>query len=104
MKILLFVGIRVFLAKMLLSSCFSLPYNQFTIGTFVIDCSAIARNDDLYFVFFFMFTIDREDGARMLEVSTRTIDRYIRSGKIRAKKRGKKVFLHEEDVRAFKTE
>ena len=49
-----------------------------------------------------MFTIDREDGAEMLGISTRTLDRYIRSGKLRAKKRGKKVFLHTEDVMRMK--
>lgn len=49
-----------------------------------------------------MFTIDREDGATMLSISTRTLDRYIRAGKIRAKKRGKKVFLHSEDVLKLK--
>ena len=49
-----------------------------------------------------MFTIEREDGASMLGISTRTLDRYIRAGKIRAKKRGKKVFLHTEDVMKLK--
>jgi len=49
-----------------------------------------------------MFTIDREDGATMLGISTRTLDRYIRAGKIRAKKKGKKVFLHSDDVLKLK--
>lgn len=31
--------------------------------------------------------------------STRTIDRHISAGKIRSKRIGKKVFLHDEDVR-----
>lgn len=45
------------------------------------------------------YTIDREQGAKILSASTRTIDRYIRAGKIRSKKMGKKVFLHEDDVK-----
>lgn len=44
------------------------------------------------------YTIDRLEGAKILNCSTRTIDRYIRSGKVRAKRVGKKVFLHEEDI------
>lgn len=44
------------------------------------------------------YTVDREEGAEELNMSTRTVDRYIRAGKIRAKKIGKKVFLHAEDV------
>jgi len=54
------------------------------------------------FVYNRMFTIDREDGATMLGISTRTLDRYIRAGKIRAKKKGKKVFLHSDDVLKLK--
>ena len=37
------------------------------------------------------YTIDREEGAELLGMSTRTVDRYIRAGKIRSKKMGKKV-------------
>jgi len=44
------------------------------------------------------YTVDREEGAVQLNMSTRTVDRYIRAGKIRSKKIGKKVFLHAEDV------
>ncbi len=45
------------------------------------------------------YTIDRYQGANILGCSTRTIDRHISAGKIRSKRVGKKVFLHDEDVR-----
>lgn len=44
------------------------------------------------------YTIDRYEGAKILNCSTRTIDRYISAGKIRSKRMGKKVFLHDEDI------
>lgn len=46
-----------------------------------------------------MYSVDRIEAASLLGMSTRTIDRYIRSGKIRSKKVGKKVFLHDEDIK-----
>lgn len=45
------------------------------------------------------YTIDRYEGAKILDCSTRTVDRYISAGKIRSKRMGKKVYLHDEDVR-----
>lgn len=45
-----------------------------------------------------VYTISREDAARMLGVSTRTIDRYVSSGKIRSKRDGKLLLLHEDDI------
>ncbi|MDD2891736.1 MAG: helix-turn-helix domain-containing protein [Candidatus Gracilibacteria bacterium] len=45
------------------------------------------------------YTIDRYEGAKILGCSTRTIDRYISAGKIRSKRIGKKVYLHDEDMR-----
>lgn len=45
------------------------------------------------------YTIDRYEGATILDCSTRTVDRYISAGKIRSKRIGKKVFLHDEDIR-----
>lgn len=44
------------------------------------------------------FAIDRVEAARRLSVSTRTVDRHISAGRIRTKRIGKKMFLHEEDV------
>ena len=49
-----------------------------------------------------MYSIDREQWAKLLNMSTRTIDRYIRSGKLRSKKVWKKVFLHNTDVEILK--
>lgn len=45
------------------------------------------------------YTVDRYEGAKILNCSTRTIDRYISAGKIRSKRMGKKIFLHDEDIR-----
>ena len=45
-----------------------------------------------------MYTLTRNDAAKLIHVSTRSIDRYIKSGKIRTKKDGKIIFLHEGDV------
>ena len=48
------------------------------------------------------FAIDRVEAARRLSVSTRTVDRHIKSGKIRTKRIGKKMFLHEEDIESLR--
>jgi excisionase family DNA binding protein len=44
------------------------------------------------------YTHSREEAAIELGVSTRTLDRYVKSGKIRAQRRGKMVFIHDEDL------
>ena len=49
-----------------------------------------------------MYSTDRTKWAKILGVSTRTLDRYIRSGKIRSQKKWKKVFLNDEDVNVLK--
>ncbi|EKD66088.1 MAG: hypothetical protein ACD_49C00066G0012 [uncultured bacterium (gcode 4)] len=49
-----------------------------------------------------MYSIDRTKWAKILDVSTRTLDRYIRSGKIRSQKKWKKVFLNDDDVNVLK--
>ena len=49
------------------------------------------------------FAIDRVEAARRLSVSTRTVDRHISAGRIRTKRIGKKMFLHEEDVEVIRT-
>lgn len=51
----------------------------------------------LYFLFM-VFTLTRDSASKMIGVSTRTIDRYIQSGKIRTKRDGKVIMLHREDV------
>ena len=48
------------------------------------------------------FSLDREAAARRLGVSTRTIDRHIRSGKVQTRRIGKKLFLEENDVEALR--
>lgn len=46
-----------------------------------------------------MYTITREQASVELNMSTRSIDRYIRSGKLRSKKEGKIVYIHTDDVK-----
>ena len=50
------------------------------------------------------FTITRDKAAELLWISTRTIDRYIKSGKLWYKKVANKVFLAVEEVDALKSE
>jgi excisionase family DNA binding protein len=50
------------------------------------------------------FTIDRLEASRRLGVSTRTVDRFIQTGRIATKRIGKKVFLDEDDVTRVKEE
>ena len=45
-----------------------------------------------------MYRYTRQEAAEKLNVSTRSIDRYIRSGKLRGKKEGKIIYIHEQDV------
>lgn len=47
------------------------------------------------------YTISRDEASKMLGVSTRTIDRYISAGKIRAKREGKVIMLHNDDVKKY---
>jgi excisionase family DNA binding protein len=48
------------------------------------------------------FTIARRDAAAVLDVSTRTIDRYIRNKKLSARKKGGNILLNEEEVENLK--
>ncbi len=45
-----------------------------------------------------MYKLTRKEAAKKLWVSTRSIDRYIKSGKIRAKKDGKIVYVNNSDI------
>lgn len=45
-----------------------------------------------------MYNITRQDAADILNVSTRSIDRYVKSGKLRSKKIGKIIYIHEWDI------
>lgn len=48
-----------------------------------------------------MYKITREKAANMLNVSTRTVDRYIRAWKLRSKKEWKIVYINEDDINNF---
>lgn len=45
-----------------------------------------------------IYTISRESAAKILNISTRTIDRYIRSGKLTYKKVANKVILAKDEI------
>ncbi len=45
-----------------------------------------------------MYKITREQASEELNMSTRSIDRYIRSGKLRSKKEWKIVYIHQSDI------
>ena len=45
------------------------------------------------------YTVTRNQAASLLGVSTRTIDRYVKSGKLSYKKIANKVILNEEELR-----
>jgi len=49
------------------------------------------------------FTIDRKDASELVGVSLRTLDRYIRSGRLKARKINGFVKLDENEVKAFRT-
>ena len=48
------------------------------------------------------YTVSREDAAVQLEMSTRSVDRYIRRGKLRARKVGKMVWIHGQDLEVLR--
>jgi excisionase family DNA binding protein len=50
------------------------------------------------------YSISREAAASYLNVSTRTIDRYVKSGKLSYKKIANKVILAKEQVDELKEE
>ncbi len=50
------------------------------------------------------YTITRNQAASLLWVSTRTIDRYVKSGKLSYKKIANKVILNEEELRVLQSE
>jgi excisionase family DNA binding protein len=45
-----------------------------------------------------MYKYTRQEAAELLGISTRSVDRYIKSGKLRSKKDGKIVFVKWSDV------
>lgn len=50
------------------------------------------------------YTINRNQAASMLWVSTRTIDRYVKSWKLSYKKIANKVILNEEELKILQSE
>lgn len=50
------------------------------------------------------YTVTRNQAATMLWVSTRTIDRYVKSGKLSYKKIANKVILNEEELKVLESE
>jgi len=50
------------------------------------------------------YTVSRNQAATLLGVSTRTIDRYVKSGKLSYKKVANKVILNEEELRVLQNE
>ena len=45
-----------------------------------------------------MYTITRQAAADKLGISTRSIDRYVKAGKLRCKKEGKIIYIHTQDI------
>ena len=50
------------------------------------------------------YTITRNQAASLLWISTRTIDRYVKSGKLSYKKVANKVILNEEELKVLQDE
>ena len=46
-----------------------------------------------------MYNLTRIQAAQILDVSTRSVDRYIKSWKLRSKKEGKIIYIHEQDIK-----
>jgi len=44
------------------------------------------------------YTLTRQDAADLLEISVRSVDRYVKSWKIRSEKRWKSVYVNNDDV------
>ena len=45
-----------------------------------------------------MYKLTRQEAAEILNISTRSVDRYIKSGRLRSKKEGKIVYVKNSDV------
>ena len=45
-----------------------------------------------------MYSVTRAEAAEKLWVSTRSVDRYVKSGKLRSKKEGKIIYIHSGDI------
>ncbi len=45
-----------------------------------------------------MYSITRAEAAEKLWMSTRSVDRYVKAGKLRSKKDGKIIYIHAQDI------
>ncbi len=45
-----------------------------------------------------MYNITRQEASEILQISTRSVDRYVKSWKLRARKEGKIIYIHSEDI------
>lgn len=45
-----------------------------------------------------MYNITRQEAADTLEISTRSVDRYIKAWKLRSKKEGKIIYINRDDI------
>ncbi|MDD5213019.1 MAG: helix-turn-helix domain-containing protein [Candidatus Gracilibacteria bacterium] len=45
-----------------------------------------------------MYNLTRQEAADLLKMSTRNVDRYIKSGKLRHKKEGKTILVNTDDI------
>ena len=45
-----------------------------------------------------MYKVTRQDAAERLDISTRSVDRYIKAGKLRSRKEWKIIYIHEQDI------
>lgn len=50
-----------------------------------------------------MYNVTRQEAADQLQISIRSVDRYIKSWKIRIKKEGKNILIHSNDIDNMKT-
>ena len=48
-----------------------------------------------------MYKITRQEASEILGVSTRSIDRYIKWGKLRSQKEGKIIYIHKGDIESI---
>jgi len=49
------------------------------------------------------YTLTRQEAADLLEISVRSVDRYIKSWKIRSEKRWKSVYVNDNDIKNIQT-
>lgn len=50
-----------------------------------------------------MYNVTRQEAADQLQISVRSVDRYIKSWKLRIKKEGKNIFIHSNDIDNMKS-